>query len=208
MVLTWVMVIFWNTCNYLHLYIYPEGQIEYPLELVSFLERTLLLLLPGITKKPCGLFLDYTHTHTHTHACTSHIHTRECHTHVRHMQTYVTHTNTSHTHTLMSHIYTLCHGNTCEHTHVPRHMSTSTMTHTPFTSCLSGPFAYVGMLTSFSDGSTAINKRHRSSWLKVYHLTIVECASWALRTFRRLCNQQQHPSLSTFYLVELKLCTQ
>ena len=104
MVLTWVMVIFWNTCNYLHLYIYPEGQIEYPLELVSFLERTLLLLLPGITKKPCGLFLDY--THTHTHACTSHIHTRECHTHVRHMQTYVTHTNTSHTHTHLCHTYT------------------------------------------------------------------------------------------------------
>ena len=146
---------------------------------MSFLERTLLLLLPGITKKPCGLFLDYTHTHTHTHTHMP-VHHTCIHVNVTHtLDTcrHMSHTQTRHTHTLMSHIYTLCHGNTCEHIHVPRHMSTSTMTHTPFTSCLSGPFAHVGMLTSFSDGSTAINKRHRSSWLKVYHLTIVECAS-------------------------------
>ena len=64
-------------CNSLHLYIYPEGQIEYPLKLVNFLERALLLLFPGVTKKPCGLFFDYTHTHkhvTHTHLCHTYTH--------------------------------------------------------------------------------------------------------------------------------------
>ena len=90
-------------CNSLHLYIHPEGQIECPLKLVNFLERALVLLLPGATKKPCGLFFDY--TLTHTHACTSHIHTQECHTHVTQTHAYVTHTNTSHTHTCVTHIH-------------------------------------------------------------------------------------------------------
>ena len=148
-------------CNSLHLYIHPEGQIEYPLKLVNFLERALLLLFPGVTKKPCGLFFDYTHTHTHTPVHHTYIHKNVTHTLHRHM--HMSHTQTRHTHTLVSHIYTLCHGNTSEHTHVPQHMSTSTMIRTPFTSCLSGPFAHVGMLTSFTDGSTAINKCHRSS---------------------------------------------
>ena len=101
--LTWV-VIFWNMCNSLHLYIYPEGQIEYPLKLVNFLERALLLLFPGVTKKPCGLFFDYTHTHTHTRLYITHTYTRMSHT--RYTDTCICHTHKHVTHTHLCHTYT------------------------------------------------------------------------------------------------------
>lgn len=150
------MVIF-ETCDYLHLSIYPEGQIEYPVELVNFLERA-LLLLPDVTKKPCGLFLDYTHRHTNTHTCISHIHTHECHTHYTDTCKHVTHKHVTRMHTYVTHIVMEIHVNT----HVPQHMSTSIMIRTPFASCLSGRLAHSGMLPSFNDGSAAINECHRS----------------------------------------------
>ena len=95
----------------------------------------------------------HTHAHTHAHPGTSHIHTHECHTHVTRTQVFTTHkhvTHVCHTHTYVT--------DTHVHTHVPQHVSTSTMIHTPFSSCLSGPFAHIGMLTSVNDGSTAINQ--------------------------------------------------
>ena len=65
----------------------------------------------------------------------------------------------------MSHTY-VCHRDTRVHTHVPQHVSTSTMIHTPFTSCLSGLFAHIGMLTSVNDGSIAINQCHKKHLAK------------------------------------------
>ena len=97
----------------------------------------------------------HTHAHTHAHPGTSHIHTHECHTHVTRTQVSITHKHVTHTYVTQTHA---CHRDTHVHTHVPQHVSTSTMIHTPFSSCLSGPFAHIGMLTSVNDGSTAINQ--------------------------------------------------
>lgn len=120
-------------CDYLHLSIYPEGQIEYPVELVNFLERA-LLLLPDVTKKPCGLFLDYTHRHTNTHTCISHIHTHECHTHYTDTCKHVTHKHVTRMHTYVTH--TLCQGNTREHTctsaYEHKHHDTYSLRQLPF----------------------------------------------------------------------------
>ena len=101
------------------------------------------------------------HTHTHTHPGTSHIHTHECHRHATCTQVLITHKHV----TRMSHTY-VCHRVTRVHTHVPQHVSTSTMIHTPFTSCLSGLFAHIGMLTSVNDGSIAINQCHKKHLAK------------------------------------------
>lgn len=95
-------------CDYVHLSIYPEGQIEYRVELVNFLERA-LLLLPAVTKKPCGLFLGYTHRHTNTHVYHTYIR-YECHTRYTDTCKHVTHKHVTHAHVCRT--YTLCHGNT------------------------------------------------------------------------------------------------
>ena len=176
-------------CNYLCLYIYPEGQTDYPLEWVNFLERALLLLLRGVIKKPCGLFLDCTHTHTPVHHTYIHMNV----THMLHARKYSSHTNTSHTRMSHKHTYVT---DTHVHTHVPQHVSTSTMIHTPFSSCLSGPFAHIGMLTSVNDGSTAINQVSQEALSEKFTiLPVGKCARWAFRMFGWLCNQQgMHPS--------------
>lgn len=120
-------------CDYVHLSIYPEGQIEYRVELVNFLERA-LLLLPAVTKKPCGLFLGYTHRHTNTHTCLSHIHTHECHTRYTDTCKHVTHKHVTHAHVCRT--YTLCHGNTREHTRTSayehKHLDTYSLRQLPF----------------------------------------------------------------------------
>lgn len=203
MVLTWVMVIF-ETCDYLHLSIYPEGQIEYPVELVNFLERA-LLLLPDVTKKPCGLFLDYTQRHTDTHTCISHIHTHECHTHYTDTCKHVTHKHVTRMHT--------CHTHIMSWKYTWTHMYLSIWAQASWY-VLPSPAAFLGGLhtvecyqASMTEAQLLMNVTEVLSQTFTI-LPIVKCASWALRVFTWLCDQQQHPALSAFHLGELKRCPQ
>lgn len=191
-------------CDYLHLSIYPEGQIEYPVELVNFLERA-LLLLPDVTKKPCGLFLDYTHRHTNTHTCISHIHTHECHTHYTDTCKHVTRKHVTRMHTYVTHIMSWKYTWT--------HMYLSIWAQASWY-VLPSPAAFLGGLhtvecyqASMTEAQLLMNVTEVLSQTFTI-LPIVKCASWALRVFTWLCDQQQHPALSAFHLGELKRCPQ
>ena len=147
----------------------------------------------------------HTQAHKHTHVYITHTYAWMSHSLHRHMQT--CHTQTRHTHAHVCHTHIMSWKYTWTHMYLSIWAQASWYV-------LPSPAAFLGGLhtvecyqASMTEAQLLMNVTEVLSQTFTI-LPIVKCASWALRVFTWLCDQQQHPALSAFHLGELKRCPQ